>query len=210
MSQVVRPYRGISAEDRRTQRRAKLVEAGLDVLGEEGLTNTTMTAVCARAGLTERYFYESFADRDQLLTALFDAITEETNEAALAALEAAPPDLLDRCRAAAGAIVDVLTGDPRKARAYVEAMGSEALRERRIETGRAYAALLAKQMRDLYGLAGKRHRAKLELATIVIIGGMTEATIAWIDGGLALSREEFVEECGRLCVAAAESIRSGT
>ena len=86
-------------------------------------------------------------------------------------------------------------------------MGSEALRERRIEMGRAYAALLAKQIRDLYGLKAQRYRARLALATTVIIGGISEATIAWLDGGLALSRDEFVEECARLCVASAESIR---
>ncbi len=207
MGQVVRPYRGVSADERRAQRRAQLVEAGLDVLGDEGLARTTMTEVCARAGLTERYFYESFSDRDELLIAVFDAITQETDAAALAALEAAPPDLLARCRAPAGAIVDVLSEDPRKARAYVEAMGSQALRERRVESGRAYAALLAKQIRDLYGLGAKRYRARIALATTVIIGGISEATIAWLDGELKLSRDEFVEECARLCVAAADSIR---
>ena len=99
MAKVVRPYRGVSADERRAQRRAQLVEAALDVLGDAGLARTTMTEVCARAGLTERYFYESFGDRDELLIAVFDAITEETNDAALAALEAAPPDLLERCKA---------------------------------------------------------------------------------------------------------------
>ena len=208
MAQVVRPYRGVSADDRRARRRAQLVEAGLDVLGADGLANTTMTAVCARAGLTERYFYESFGGRDELLIAIFDAFSAEATDAALAALAAAPPDLLARCRAAAGAIIDVLTGDPRKARAYVEAIGSEALRERRMETGRAYAALLAHEMRELSGLSAKRHRARLELATTVIIGGAAEAVVEWLDGGLALTREELAEECARLCVAAAESIRA--
>ena len=37
-----------------------LIEAALDVVGARGLAGLTMTAVCARARLTERYFYESF------------------------------------------------------------------------------------------------------------------------------------------------------
>jgi AcrR family transcriptional regulator len=203
---AVRPYRGVSAEERRAERRARLIEAGLDVLGSEGMANLTMTAVCSRAGLTERYFYESFRDRDDLLVAIFDAFTEDGNEAVLAALTAAPPDLLARSRAAAGAIIAILTEDPRKARAYVEAMGSEALKDRRMETVRAYAALLADQMRELCGLQAKRHQARLRLATIVIVGGVSEAVTDWLEGRLDLSHDELVEECARLCVAAADAI----
>jgi AcrR family transcriptional regulator len=206
MTQVVRPYRGVSANDRRAERRRRLIEAGLDVLGSEGLTNTTMTAVCARAGLTERYFYESFRDREGLLAAIFDAFAQEAREATRAALEAAPPDLFTRCRAAAGAIITPLTDDPRRARAYAEAIGSEALKERRMETVRGYAALLADEMRASHGLAGKEHEPRLRLATMVIVGGISEAVTEWLDGRLDLSRDELIEECARLCVAAADAI----
>ena len=70
MAGVVRPYRGISADERRASRRARLLDAALEEVGERGMAGTTMTAVCARAGLTERYFYESFADRDEMLRAV--------------------------------------------------------------------------------------------------------------------------------------------
>jgi AcrR family transcriptional regulator len=208
MAKVVRPYRGVSADERRAERRARLIEAGLDVLGSEGLANTTMTAVCARAGLTERYFYESFRDRDELMVAIFDGYVEEATEAMFAALDAAPADLLARCRAAAGAMITVLAEDPRKARAYVEAIGSEALRQRRAETMRAFAAFLAEQMAELHDLGAKRYAPRLELATVVLIGGMGEAVTEWLRGTLELSFEELVEECAQLCVAAAEAVRA--
>jgi AcrR family transcriptional regulator len=210
VAHVVRPYRGVSADDRRAERRARLIEAGLDVLGAEGLASTTMTAVCARAGLTERYFYESFRDRDELLQAVFDAFSEETDDAVQAALAAAPPDLFERCRAAAGALITVLTEDPRKARAYVEAIGSEALKERRADAVRAYAAMLAHELRALHGLGAKRYRARLRLATLVLIGGVAEAVTAWLEGELELSRDQLVDECARLCVAAADALRDGS
>src|SRR5687767_9668516 len=54
-TEVVRPYKGVSADERRALRREQLMEAGLDVLGSEGIAGLTMTEVCARAGLTERY-----------------------------------------------------------------------------------------------------------------------------------------------------------
>lgn len=208
MTQVVRPYRGVSAEERRSLRRARLIEAALDVLGSEGLARTTMSAVCARAGLTERYFYEAFSGRDELLRALFRGFSAQTDAAVLAAVAAAPADLLERSRAAIGALIGALTDDPRKARAYLEAIGSEALREMHAKAVRAYASLLAREMRELYALDSRRHREPLRLATLVIVGGVEEAVNAWLEGGLALSRQALVDECAQLCVAAAESVKA--
>jgi AcrR family transcriptional regulator len=53
MAQLVRPFRGVSASDRIADRRARLIAAGLDVLGTDGFQNFTMTAVCRTAGLNE-------------------------------------------------------------------------------------------------------------------------------------------------------------
>jgi AcrR family transcriptional regulator len=209
MQPVTRPYKGVSADERRTQRRARLIEAGLDVLGEEGMANTTMTAVCARAGLTERYFYESFEGREELLAAVFDAVSQEVTSAVLGAVAEAPEDLLERCRAAAGALIDALTDDPRKARAYVEAIGSEALKRRRAATMRLYAGFLAEQIRVVYDLRDERHEKSVALAATILVGGMSEAVMQWLDGTLELSRDELVDECARLCVAAADGIRAG-
>jgi AcrR family transcriptional regulator len=207
---VVRPYRGVSADERRAGRRAKLVEAALDLLGTHGAAATTMTAVCARAGLTERYFYESFRDRDGLLMAVFDACLLEMDEAMFVALDASPPDLEQRCRAAAGAMIGVLTDDPRKARLYAESIGLEALRERRSEAIAAHAALLADQMRELRGLEEPVHAAPLRLASTMIIAGLAEAILSWLDGTLEMSRDVLVEECARLAVAAADAVRDTT
>src|SRR3954469_9251227 len=69
----VRPYRGIEAAERLNERRRRLVEAGLDLLGADNSeTELTVRAVCKKAGLTARYFYESFADKDQFVVAVFD------------------------------------------------------------------------------------------------------------------------------------------
>ena len=97
---VVRPYRGISAAERRADRRRRLLDGGLDVLAEVGVAGLTMTAVCARAGLTERYFYESFRDRDGLLRALSDQLADEVTEAIRRAIATAPRDLFAVSRAA--------------------------------------------------------------------------------------------------------------
>ena len=53
-SATTRTYGGRSADDRRSERRDRLVAATARLLGERGEGATTMTAGCAEAGLTER------------------------------------------------------------------------------------------------------------------------------------------------------------
>jgi AcrR family transcriptional regulator len=210
MAGVVRPYRGVSADERRAIRRAQLIEAALDIVGDGGLAGMTMTAVCARAGLTERYFYESFRDREDLLAAIHDASVQRMDEEMFAALAAAPPDLLERCRAAAGAMIGVLTQDPRQARLYVEAVGSASLAERRAQAVSAHAEVLAAQLRELRRLDRPEQQAPLRLATLVLIGGLAEAILGWLDGTLEMSREMVIEECARLAVAVADAVQATT
>jgi AcrR family transcriptional regulator len=200
----------VSADERRTLRRARLIDAALDVIATQGIANLTMTAVRQLAGLTERYFYESFRDRDELLEAVFDQYLLEMDEAMFSALEAAPPDLYERCRAAAGAMIAALTADPRKARLYVEAAGSEKLRGRRDHAVSIYADILVGQIRELGGLDSKAQQAPLRLAALVIIGGIAEAIGPWINGTLEMSRDTLVEECARLAVAAVEAVKATT
>ena len=71
-----RRYRGAEAEERRAQRRGQLIAAAVQVYGERGYQNATVKAVCKAAGLTERYFYESFANSEALLLASFQTVTD--------------------------------------------------------------------------------------------------------------------------------------
>lgn len=210
MAEVVRPYRGVSADERRAIRRAQLIEAALDLVGESGLAGTTMTAVCARANLTERYFYESFRDLEDLLGAIHDASIQQLDEAMFAALAAARPDLLERCRAAAGAMIEVLTEDPRKARLYAEAVASASLADRRAQAVSAHAEVLAVQLRELRGLDRPEQQVPLRLATLVLIGGLAEAILGWLDGTLEMSRDMLIEECARLAVAIGDAVQATT
>jgi AcrR family transcriptional regulator len=208
MAASTRPYRGVSAEDRRAERRERLLEAGLDLLGTEGWPGTTVRAICARAGLTERYFYESFVDREALLVAVFDRITAEAMQVILRAVQEAPRDARAKARAAIGAYVELMTDDPRKGRiAFVEAMGSEALMSRRLETLRTFAGVVAEQAEAFFGAAAPSRR-ELELTAHALVGALAELLIAWLDGSLGVSRERLVEHCTGLFVAAA-GVRSG-
>jgi AcrR family transcriptional regulator len=92
-----RPYRGASADERRDERRRKLIEAGIKVIGREGYAATTVRAVCSEAGLTERYFYEAIGDRERLLGAVYEHLVKQTQaqitQTLLAAGHATPTEL---------------------------------------------------------------------------------------------------------------------
>ncbi len=50
-----------------------------------------MRALCAEAGLTDRYFYESFGSIEDLLVAVYEELMGEMQARIMAALQAAGP-----------------------------------------------------------------------------------------------------------------------
>ena len=82
---LTRSYRGVTADDRVSGRREALIDAALEVFAAEGWSALSARRVCEQAGLTRRYFYESFADVDALLGAAFDRITGAVTDAVQAA-----------------------------------------------------------------------------------------------------------------------------
>ncbi len=186
-------YRGVSAEDRAAERRERLLEATLAVWADPGEPRPTMTRICATAGLTERYFYESFRSLDEALTAVMDRIATEIESVSLAAGEAAGDDPAARARASVLAFVEYLTADPRKGRvAIIEAGAMPALRARRTELLRHFAHRSAEEAREIYGAGGWGPRGG-EIAGLLFIGGMAELVTAWLDGSLEATPEELVD-----------------
>jgi len=204
VASTARPYGGVSAEDRRAERRARLIEAGLELLGERGWAGTTVRGVCAEAGLSERYFYESFGDRDRLLAAIFDSVAADAAKAVLEAVAAAPHEAAVKARAGIDAFVRMLAEDPRRARAMlVESLGNETLRSRREQAFRSFAALVSEQGRSFYG-TDEVAEVDSELTAVALVGGLAELVILWLDGALAVSRERLVDHCAQLFVASAQ------
>jgi len=193
-------YRGVSAAERTADRRRRLMEATLDVWATSG-TKVTMTAVCASAGLTERYFYESFANLDEALGAVLDAIAveiEERVQAAADAAEAAGAGPAERVRASVLAFVSLLQEDPRKGRvAIIEAGALPALRPRRTALLRHFAHRSAEDATEVMGLQVPT-ASEGEIGGLLFIGGMAELITAWLDGVLEATPEEMVDAATRM------------
>ncbi|KAF0845123.1 TetR/AcrR family transcriptional regulator [Nocardia caishijiensis] len=127
-------YTGTSVAERQVERRALFIEAGLTVFAEKSYANSSLTDVCAVAGLSRRQFYEQFAGREELLVAVYDAVQGRARDAVLAALAAVDTDdLRTLIDAALRAYTTAITDDIRAAKvAFVEIVGvSQAVEEHR-------------------------------------------------------------------------------
>jgi AcrR family transcriptional regulator len=198
-----RSWRGVSAEDRRAERRGQLVEAGLEVIGTQGWASTTVRGVCRQAGLTERYFYESFSDHEALLLAVYEHVLAEGVAVVLAAAARAPHDVRLTARAGIAAGVEFLVGDPRKGRVLVlEAAANETLQRRRQEAVRAQATLLSEVAREFFA-DHSPDPTDAYLTALALVGALAEVGAAYLDGQLDVSRERLVDHLTELFVASA-------
>ncbi|MFC6879385.1 MULTISPECIES: TetR/AcrR family transcriptional regulator [Actinomadura] len=192
MRSRTRMYGGRSAEERRAERRRRLLGAALEIWGEQGWAAVTMRGVCARAQLTDRYFYENFADRDALLVAAWDQLRDETVALLLDAIERAPKEPVAQLRAAIEAFVRQLTADPSRARiAFGEHAGSDALERRRRDTLRTFT--------DLLIVAGRPYfrpdvdEDALRMSVLMGIGGFVELITAWHAGAVPADAQQIID-----------------
>jgi AcrR family transcriptional regulator len=186
----------VPTAERQAERRSLLLDAAFDLLGSEGDAATTVRAVCQQARLNPRYFYESFADRDELLVAVYDQKAMELGEAVVAAVDAAGDDEEARLRAGIGTIARFVTQDPRRARVlYSEALGNEAVNRRRIEAQHAVVDFLVQWDRQRHGRGAAG--ADDPLATItasILVGGLGELVLAWLDGRIDVTIDQLVDD----------------
>lgn len=197
-----RRYKGRTGEERRAERRARLEAAAMEVAATRGWSQATMTEICRVAGLTERYFYESFGSREELYAALVDDLDRELRAAAFDAIAGEDLEPAARVEAAIRAIVALYVADPVRGRAsLVEAIGDRALEERRRRAVQGLFGLLAERWPDFFPDGGLTHDERRVRATA--IGGAVMALIsARLEGALTLDDEALV----RAVVATATAI----
>ena len=205
---VERPYGGQLAHERKDSRRAALIEAGFELLGTEGVTATTVRAVFHKAGLSQRYFYESFANIDELLVAVFDHVMEPALTRMIAELPAANGDIRMMIAALANGFAATLDDERATRVALVEAWGSEALMRRRVATLHAGAISLAAAIKSAQSHAP--NDGSVELAAFAIVGGLLESMLAWVDGALDISRDTLFQRFTDMSVATMKQALSGS
>lgn len=197
----LRVYGGVDGDHRKAERRAQLIEAGLDLLGAPGDTPLTVRGVCKQAGLATRYFYENFTDRDTLALAVYDHVIEGLATTTLQAVTTAGAEADTMVRAGLENIVRTIAEDPRRGRLLFSATpSSPVIAERRLQSTRLFVDLLGGQAKNFYGLAESPH---LDLSAQFLVGGLAQTLTAWLDGTLPVDRSDLVDRCTALFLAAA-------
>jgi AcrR family transcriptional regulator len=183
-----RNYRGLPPDERRAQRRCQLIEAAITVYGERGYRQASVKAVCEAAGLTERYFYESFANSEELLIASFNAVTYTVYREITAAAQAAAPNRTEQARAMLHAYFTALKREPRSARVFlVEIRGvSRAVDE-------AFDIALRAIGKGVSEIVATPESAPDELLQAGVVGGIIHIALRWIDQGYQPSVETVSE-----------------
>lgn len=175
-----RRYRGESLAERRAARREQLVRAGIDTFGTRGYHAVTVREVCAAAGLTERYFYESFRDREQLFSAAYEQLNATVQQRLAAAVAHAGGDPLRLARDGLRAYFELVQEDPKGARIMlIEVFGVSADMDRlsrRTAIGfvEMVRAMLAPRLRG--GLDA-------ELVANGLVGGVIFSAMRWVLSG---------------------------
>jgi AcrR family transcriptional regulator len=202
-----RPSRwaGLSPDDRRAGRRELLLDVAYELLGTEGWSGTTVRAVCTAARLNPRYFYESFADLDELLIAVYDRVIEELGREVLGAIAAAPDDARAQSRAAIESIVRFVDEDRRRARVlYIEALGNEALNHRRIETAHQVVSVVELVATERHGPPPPGEQIG-RIGASILVGGTGELVVAWLEGRITVTREQLIDDATEMFIAVGET-----
>lgn len=193
-----RVYGGVPAEERRAERRRKLLEAGLEIIGTQGWAAATIRGVCSEAGVGPRFFYESFDTLEDLAVELFDEIAAAGLGRLRASIDTAPERVEARVRAATEGLAEEFFDDPRRARLlFIEALACPALHERRMAVFRSAAELWAAQLPSVPDEAARFLRG----GAIGVAAGVAEMLHEWNAGAIDLSREEVIDLLTELVLA---------
>ncbi|MFZ2530612.1 MAG: TetR/AcrR family transcriptional regulator [Rhodococcus sp. (in: high G+C Gram-positive bacteria)] len=177
-----RRYSGLAAEDRTRARRVAIIDAALEEFGTTGFAATSVKQICTAAGLTERYFYESFRDRQACLTELYGTLVTELRAATAAAIAAAD-DTESAILGGLTAFVEYLTDDPRRARVIlIEVVGvSPEVEELRHAVLRAFSDLIRSVWSTEQGVDVDDERTRL--TAIALSGAVNNLLVDWMMSG---------------------------
>jgi AcrR family transcriptional regulator len=182
-------WSGVPLEDRQALRRDELVAAGVQLLGEKSGPAVTVRAACRQAGLTERYFYASFADRDEFVRAVYDDVCTRAMSTLMSATT--PREAVER-------FVALMVDDPVRGRVLLLAPAVEPVLVRSgAEWMPNFIDLLQRKLTEI----GDPVRQKM-IAT-GLIGGLTTLFTAYLDGRLEATREQFIDYCVEMLLSRA-------
>jgi AcrR family transcriptional regulator len=184
-------WSGVPLHDRQVLRRDELVAAGVGLLGGEAGPALTVRAVCREASLTERYFYESFTDRDEFVRAVYDHVCS-TAMATLTSSDT-PRDAVER-------FVALMVDDPVRGRVLLIAPQREpVLTKSGADWMPSFIDLLQRKLTQITDPAVQA------MVATGLVGALSALFTAYLNGRLATTREQFIDYCVAMLLSRAST-----
>ncbi|MCV7158903.1 TetR/AcrR family transcriptional regulator [Mycolicibacterium brisbanense] len=192
-------WAGVPLTDRRAERRARLIDAAFGLFGDGGEAALSVRSVCRECGLNTRYFYESFADTDDLLGAVYDQVAAALAAELETAMAGAGDSVRTRTRAGIAAVLGFSSADPRRGRVlFTDARANPVLAARRTATQDLLREAVLTE-------GGRLHPGSdpvaAQVGAAMYTGAMAELAQQWLAGHLGDDLDAVVEHALRLVLA---------
>lgn len=182
-----RAYGGVSGDVRRAERRERFVQAGIQLFGTAGYAATTTRNLCAEAGLTQRYFYESFDSLDSLFIEVVNLLGERLHAQLLQAIAQAPEDPEARVAATLHAYFNGIRSDARVGRILLAEIYGVGGRTEPLVRGfvAGFAEIVRLNLIGAYPALAQRRDIDVRMLAAGCIGATHHIALNWVLGGYA-------------------------
>lgn len=185
-----RVIRGLTAEQRKAERREQLLDAALDLIAAHGYLGTSIEQICSTAYVGTKSFYEVFDNREDCYVALLQRTSERLMADMMAVAARAEGNERQAVPGIVAAFAHALLDDPRVAKVtFGQAGGISKTVERQRRTNRRWAANFLEQIWDRYDAvpdsAEELERDEPDLRArhaiaIGLVGGLFDLIADWL------------------------------
>jgi AcrR family transcriptional regulator len=190
-----RAFRGVPAEERKRERRDRLLEAGLQLFGTRVYHHVTVRDVCAGAKLTERYFYESFPNLETLFGEIYARLHGELKQLTFMAAAQAAGDPERLAEAALRAFFGYVAQDPRRGQIMFTdtlLVGME-MTKRAEDAAHDYEVMMRSFIALLMPNSAENHGLNPDLIAQGLVGVNVFLFWRWRSNGFKAQPEELVQ-----------------
>jgi AcrR family transcriptional regulator len=205
-----RVYGGIDASLREEERRRKLIHAGLEAFGTNGYAKTNIRTICRLAGLTERYFYESFENKEDLLCAVYRELIEEQRREAMELLEDGRIQPIEAASRALKLFYQRLQQDPRRAQIQLfEILGVSPRIDNEYRKAMCILAEMVKlSLRRVFpGIPAEKLNSSI--IPTGLAGSIIMISLEWVLGGFVMPLDDIIAQSMDFLMIIGNHLESG-
>jgi AcrR family transcriptional regulator len=202
LDKVKRVYDGIDASNRTENRKQKLLLAGLEVFGTDGYGKATIKSICVKAQLTERYFYESFKNKEDLLCEVYTLLIEQLRSEFEELIKQPIKEPKKLMKIAFSQYFKHLRDDPFRAKVQLfEVLGVSPRVDVHYQAAMRIVALEIDKVMCLFFPSAKSKYPDRSILVCALSGAMLQVANEWVLGGYQQSVDSIAEQLSDVYMA---------